>query len=46
MWAAVVAMAILTVTRRIRWFWIPFGAGLAIYFLQSFLRKRAKKSAA
>lgn len=46
MWAAVAAMAIFTVTQRIRWFWIPFGVGLAIYFLQSFLRERAKKSAA
>jgi protein-S-isoprenylcysteine O-methyltransferase Ste14 len=46
MWAATAAMAVFTVTQHIAYFWAVFGAGLVIYFLQSFLRERAKKSAA
>lgn len=45
MWAAAVAMAVFTSTQNIRYFWLVFGTGLAIYFLQAFLRQRAKKSA-
>lgn len=45
MWAAAVAMAVFTITGSIVYFWIVFGTGLAIYFLQAFLRRRAKKSA-
>jgi protein-S-isoprenylcysteine O-methyltransferase Ste14 len=45
MWAAVAAMAVFTATQRLLYFWIVFGAGLAIYFLQSYLRERVKKSA-
>jgi protein-S-isoprenylcysteine O-methyltransferase Ste14 len=45
MWAAAAALGVFTVTEKISYFWGVFGAGLAIYFLQAFLRERAKKSA-
>lgn len=45
MWAAAAAMAVFTVTEKISYFWGVFGVGLAVYFLQAFLRERAKKSA-
>ncbi len=38
-------MVVFTIKQSIPYFWLVFGAGLAIYFLQSFLRQRAKKSA-
>jgi hypothetical protein len=46
MWAAVAAMIVFTATQRVSYFWIAFGIGLAIYFLQSYLRERTKKAAA
>jgi hypothetical protein len=46
MWAAAVAMAVYSATLRIGLFWTVFGAGLAIYFLQAWIRHRGKKSAA
>ena len=46
MWAAAAAMIVFTITQSIAYFWIVFGSGLAVYFLQNFLRVRAKKSAA
>lgn len=39
-WAGAAAMAVFTVTKSIAYFWIVFGAGAAIYFLQSYLRTR------
>jgi protein-S-isoprenylcysteine O-methyltransferase Ste14 len=45
MWSAAAAMAVFTATERIAYFWVVFGAGMVIYFLQSYLRERAKKSA-
>jgi protein-S-isoprenylcysteine O-methyltransferase Ste14 len=42
MWGAAAAMAVFTATRNIRYFWLVFGLGLAIYFLQSYLRSRSK----
>jgi len=44
MWAAAAAMAVFTTTEKIAYFWAVFGAGLGIYFLQSYLRERAKKA--
>jgi protein-S-isoprenylcysteine O-methyltransferase Ste14 len=46
MWSAAAAMAAFTATERIAYFWVVFGAGMVIYFLQSYLRERAKKSPA
>jgi protein-S-isoprenylcysteine O-methyltransferase Ste14 len=46
MWAAAAAMAVFTVTHHIAYFWVVFGAGLAIYFLQAYLREHSKKSVA
>jgi protein-S-isoprenylcysteine O-methyltransferase Ste14 len=46
MWSAAAAMAVFTATQKIGYFWAVFGAGMAIYLLQSYLRERAKKSAA
>jgi protein-S-isoprenylcysteine O-methyltransferase Ste14 len=46
MWSAAAAMAVFTATERIAYFWAVFGAGMVIYFLQSYLREKAKKSAA
>jgi len=45
MWAGAAAMAVFTATLSLLYFWIVFGAGLAIYFLQAFLRTRRKRSA-
>ena len=42
MWGAAAAMAVFTATRNIRYFWLVFGLGLAIYFLQSYLRSRGE----
>jgi protein-S-isoprenylcysteine O-methyltransferase Ste14 len=42
MWAGVAAMAVYTVTKNIAYFWAVFGLGLAIYFLQAYLRTRNK----
>jgi protein-S-isoprenylcysteine O-methyltransferase Ste14 len=45
MWAGAAAMAVFTLTRNLLYFWITFGAGLAVYFLQSFIRSRGKAAA-
>lgn len=44
MWSAAAAMAVFTPTLKIQFFWATFGAGLAIYFLQAWMRERAKKA--
>lgn len=43
MWGCAVAMAVFTCTRSLLDFWIVFGAGFAIYFLQAYLRSRRKR---
>jgi protein-S-isoprenylcysteine O-methyltransferase Ste14 len=45
MWSAAAAMAIYTVTSNVYYFWTVYGLGLAIYFLQSYLRTRNKPAA-
>jgi protein-S-isoprenylcysteine O-methyltransferase Ste14 len=45
MWAGVAAMAVFTVTKNVAYFWAVFGLGLAIYFLQGYLRTRNKPAA-
>ena len=45
MWSAAAAMAVFTLTLKIHYFWVTFGAGLAIYFLQAWMRGRSKKPA-
>jgi protein-S-isoprenylcysteine O-methyltransferase Ste14 len=40
MWGPAVAMAVFTLTGRLAYFWIIFGIGFTIYFLQDFLRSR------
>jgi protein-S-isoprenylcysteine O-methyltransferase Ste14 len=45
MWGGALAMAVFTCTRSLIDFWIVFGAGLAIYFLQAYLRSRRKPAA-
>jgi len=45
MWSAAAAMAVFTATEKIAYFWAVFGTGMLIYFLQAYLRERAKKSA-
>jgi protein-S-isoprenylcysteine O-methyltransferase Ste14 len=45
MWSAAAAMVIFTVTRNIYYFWAVYGLGLAIYFLQSYMRTRNKPAA-
>jgi len=45
MWGAAAAMAVFTATLSLLYFWIVFGTGLAIYFLQAFLRARRKRVA-
>jgi protein-S-isoprenylcysteine O-methyltransferase Ste14 len=45
MWAAALAMAVFTITQNLGYFWAVFGAGMGIYFLQGYLRGRAKKTA-
>jgi protein-S-isoprenylcysteine O-methyltransferase Ste14 len=42
MWAGAAAMLVFTLTRSLPYFWLTFGSGMAIYFLQAFLRRRAK----
>jgi protein-S-isoprenylcysteine O-methyltransferase Ste14 len=46
MWSAALAMGVYTLTLNFVFFWTVFGLGLAIYFLQSWVRQRAKKKAA
>jgi len=43
MWSGAGAMLAFTLTRQIVYFWIVFGAGMVIYFLQSYLRSRRKR---
>ncbi len=45
MWSAAAAMAVFTATEKIAYFWAVFGSGMAIYFLQAFLRSRRKPAA-
>ena len=45
MWGGAAAMAVFTITRSIRWFWIVFGGGMIVYFLRFGLRSRRKSSA-
>jgi protein-S-isoprenylcysteine O-methyltransferase Ste14 len=45
MWGGAAAMAVFTVTLKLRYFWIVLGSGFVIYFLQSFLRSRRKRPA-
>jgi protein-S-isoprenylcysteine O-methyltransferase Ste14 len=45
MWSGAAAMAVFTATRRPLYFWLVFGVGIAIYFLQSYLRGRSKPNA-
>ncbi|HUL16055.1 MAG TPA: isoprenylcysteine carboxylmethyltransferase family protein [Terriglobales bacterium] len=42
MWGGAAALAVFTATHNIRFFWIVFGAGFAIYFFQQFLRRRSR----
>ncbi len=44
MWAAAAAMVVFTITQSIPYFWLVFGAGLAIYFLQALFRKHRRPS--
>ncbi len=46
MWSAAAAMAVYTATLQLKFFGIVFGAGIVVYFLQSYLRQHRKKSAA
>jgi protein-S-isoprenylcysteine O-methyltransferase Ste14 len=46
MWAAAVATGTYAFTLNLAYFWGVFGIGLVVYFLQSWARQRAKKSAA
>jgi protein-S-isoprenylcysteine O-methyltransferase Ste14 len=45
MWSGAAAMAVFTATRSTLYFWIVFGLGMAVYFLQSYLRGRSKRAA-
>ena len=45
MWSAAAAMAVFAATLKIQYFWVTFGTGMAIYFLQGWMRGRAKKTA-
>lgn len=45
MWGAAAAMAVFTITKNIGYFWAVFGLGMAIYFLQSYLRTRSRPTA-
>jgi protein-S-isoprenylcysteine O-methyltransferase Ste14 len=45
MWSGAAAMAVFTVTKNVLYFWLVFGLGMAIYFLQSYLRGRKKRAA-
>lgn len=40
MWGGAAAMAVFTLTRSLRWFWIVFGAGMIVYFLRFSFRSR------
>jgi protein-S-isoprenylcysteine O-methyltransferase Ste14 len=42
MWGGAAAMAVFVVTKNIGYFWLVFGLGMAIYFLQAYLRGRHK----
>lgn len=45
MWGGAAAMAVFTLTRSLRWFWIVFGAGMIIYFLRLSFRSRRSSAA-
>ena len=40
MWGCAVGMALFAATLKIAYYWIPFGIGFGIYFLQAFWRKK------
>jgi len=42
MWGCAAAIAVFTCTRSLSDFWIVFGAGFGIYFLQAYVRSRRK----
>jgi protein-S-isoprenylcysteine O-methyltransferase Ste14 len=44
-WSFAIGMAVYDVTLRLVHFWIIMGAGLVVYFLQDWLRKRRKRAA-
>jgi protein-S-isoprenylcysteine O-methyltransferase Ste14 len=45
MWGGAAAMVVFTITNNFGYFWIVFGLGMAIYFLQAFLRRGPKPAA-
>lgn len=45
MWGCAIGMVLFAITLNIRYYWISFGAGFAIYFLQAAFRKRPAASA-
>jgi protein-S-isoprenylcysteine O-methyltransferase Ste14 len=45
MWGGAAAMAVFTITKNYGYFWIVFGLGMAIYFLQAFLRRPPQPTA-
>jgi protein-S-isoprenylcysteine O-methyltransferase Ste14 len=44
-WSFAAAMAVFAATERVSYYWIVLGAGFAVYFLQNYLRARAKRAA-
>ena len=46
MWSAAAAMAVYSATLHFKLFWIVFGSGILLYFVQSYVRSRRKKFAA
>ncbi|HXX46438.1 MAG TPA: isoprenylcysteine carboxylmethyltransferase family protein [Candidatus Acidoferrales bacterium] len=45
MWGGAAAMAAFAITRSLIWWWGVFGGGMAVYFLQAWLRSRRKPAA-
>jgi hypothetical protein len=45
MWGGAAPMAVFTITKNIGYFRAVFGLGMAIYFLQGYLRGRSRPSA-
>jgi len=45
MWGGAAAMAAFAITKNLIYWWVVFGTGMAIYFLQSWLRSRRKSAA-
>jgi protein-S-isoprenylcysteine O-methyltransferase Ste14 len=44
MWGVVLAMVVFTATRSLLDFWIVFGAGFVVYFLQAYLRSHRTRA--